>query len=271
MVAGLAGTVGQLVVRVLVQRDLGVEALGHFHAAWAISMTYIGFVLGAMGTDYYPRLVAVVGDPAAVNRLVNEQVEVALLLAAPILLVMLGLAPWVIEALYSSLFNDAVEILRWQVLGDVLKIASWPLGYILVASGAGKTFMAVEWLAMGAFVALTFALLPAVGLLATGISFLAMYALLLAVVWGLARWRTGFRFSNNSLYLLAGVVAASGIVMAMTHYSSLAAAIASVVGAAAFAVYALARLAQASSAGGRVGRVAVWLRDALKKVGAWRD
>lgn len=270
MVAGLAGTVGQLVVRVLVQRELGVDALGHFQAAWAISMTYIGFVLGAMGTDYYPRLVAVVGDPAAVNRLVNEQMEVALLLAAPVLLAMLGLAPWVIQALYSSQFNEAVEILRWQVLGDVLKIASWPLGYILVASGAGKTFMAVEWLAMGAFVVLTFVLLPVVGLLATGLSFFAMYVLLLAVVWGLARRATGFRFSSNSLCLLVGIVAASGIVMAMAHYSSLGAAVACVVGAAAFAVYALVRLAQASSTGGRVGRLADWLRGALKKVGVWR-
>ena len=51
MVAGLAVTVGQLAVRALVQRELGADALGHFHAAWAISMTFIGFVLGAMATD----------------------------------------------------------------------------------------------------------------------------------------------------------------------------------------------------------------------------
>jgi len=271
MVAGLASTVGQLVVRVLVQRELGVDAMGHFQAAWAISMTYIGFVLGAMGTDYYPRLVAVVGDAAAVNRLVNEQMEVALLLASPVLLAMLGLAPWVIQALYSSLFYDAVDILRWQVLGDVLKIASWPLGYILVASGAGKTFMAVEWLAMGAFVALTFALLPAVGLLATGISFFAMYALLLILVLGLAIRRTRFRFSRRSLYLLVGIVVASGIVMAMTQHSILAAAIASVFGAVAFAVYALVRLTQVSSTGGLIGRLADWLRNTLTKPGVWRD
>jgi PST family polysaccharide transporter len=234
-------------------------------------MTYIGFVLGAMGTDYYPRLVAVVDDPAAVNRLVNEQVEVALLLAAPVLLAMLGLAPWVIQTLYSSLFNEAVEILRWQVLGDVLKIASWPLGYILVAAGAGKTFMAVEWLAMGAFVVLSFVLLPVVGLLATGLSFFAMYLLLLAMVLGLARRGTGFRFSVNSLYLLVSLVAACAVVMAMAHYSSPGAAIASVAGAAAFAVYALVRLAQASSTGGRVGQAADWLRGTLKKIGVWRE
>lgn len=48
---------------VLIQRDLGVEQF-----AGAISMTSIGVVLGATGTDYYPRLVAVlIEDAVAVN------------------------------------------------------------------------------------------------------------------------------------------------------------------------------------------------------------
>ena len=138
MVAGLAVTVGQLVVRTIVQRELGAEALGHFQAAWMISMTYVGFVLGAMGTDYYPRLTATIRDHAATNQLVNEQTEVALLLAGPVLVVMLGLAPWVIELLYSSQFAEAANVLRWQVLGDILKVALglWALSFWRLAMAA---------------------------------------------------------------------------------------------------------------------------------------
>src|SRR5206468_11568354 len=119
MLAGLAATASQLVVRTLVQQELGTDALGYFEAAWVISMTYIGFVLGAMGTDYYPRLTAVIQDHEAVNRLVNQQTEVALLLAGPVFLAMLGLSPWVIELLYSARFGDAAIVLRWQILGDI--------------------------------------------------------------------------------------------------------------------------------------------------------
>ena len=270
MVAGLAGTAGQLLVRLLVQRELGTEALGHFHAAWAISMTYIGFVLGAMGTDYYPRLAAVIHDHVAVNRLVNEQMEVALLLSAPILLAMLGLAPWVIELLYTNQFGEAVEVLRWQVLGDVLKIASWPLGFILVAAGAGKTFVATEWLAMGSFVALTVVLLPVTGLPATGISFLGMYVIYLFAVFVLARRRTGFHFNAHSLGLLCTVGAASGVVAAMARISDLISAAAGIAGASAFAVYALVRLAHAGNIGGPAGRLAVWARNGFQRFGVWR-
>ncbi len=54
MAAGLLTLTTQLAVRSIVLRELGLDASGYFQAAWAISMTYIGFMLGAMGTDYLP-------------------------------------------------------------------------------------------------------------------------------------------------------------------------------------------------------------------------
>ncbi|MDZ4212174.1 MAG: oligosaccharide flippase family protein, partial [Methylotenera sp.] len=84
MGAGLANTLVQLWIRVSVSDHLGIEAVGHFQAAWAISMQYIGFVLGAMVADYYPRLTGVINDKVAASRLVNEQTEIALLLSAPV-------------------------------------------------------------------------------------------------------------------------------------------------------------------------------------------
>jgi hypothetical protein len=41
-------------IRMLEQRELGADALGQLQVPWAIRMTYLGFVLGAMGTDYLP-------------------------------------------------------------------------------------------------------------------------------------------------------------------------------------------------------------------------
>ena len=271
MVAGLAGTVGQLAVRTLVQRELGADALGHFHAAWAISMTYIGFVLGAMGTDYYPRLTAVIQDPVAVNKLVNEQTEVALLLAAPVLLAMLALAPWVIRLLYSAEFAEAAEVLRWQVLGDILKIVSWPLGFILLASGAGKTFMATEWLAMGLFFVFTLLLLPEMGIVATGVSFLGMYIILLVVVWALAVRRTGFSWAGE-VKRHAVLIFASGLAIhALAWVNEWVAAGAGVLLAVGWGVFALVRLAHASGLNGPVAKLAGATRGVMMKMGVWRE
>lgn len=242
MVSGLVVTLGQLVVRTLVQRELGADSLGQFQAAWMISMTYIGFVLGAMATDYYPRLTAAIHDHAAVNRMVNEQTEVALLLAGPVFLAMLGLAPWVIELLYSRQFDQAADVLRWQVLGDVLKLLSWPLGFILLALGHGRTFMLTESLAIATFTGLTWVGLPLIGVEATGIAFLGMYAVYLPVVYLLARSRTGFRWDRSVARLAVATVVAAMVVLVVSRTSDVGAAIAGLVLAAASGLYGVKQL-----------------------------
>ena len=269
MVAGLAGAAGQLVVRTMVQRDLGADALGQFQAAWMISMTYIGFVLGAMGTDYYPRLTAIIHDRAAVNRLVNEQTEVALLLATPVLLAMLALAPWVIRILYTAQFAEAAMVLRWQVLGDFLKIASWPLGFILLAAGAGRTFMLTEWIGMGGFVLFTWIGLPLIGIQATGVAFIGLYAVYLPLVYWLAVRRTGFRWQRAVLWhLLLACIAALALV-GLAAWSAMASAALGVLLAGVSGVYGLARLGTMAGLGGRLGQVAARAQAVMNRMG-WK-
>jgi O-antigen/teichoic acid export membrane protein len=250
MFAGLALTAGQLVVRTLVQRELGAEALGLFEAAWVISMTYIGFVLRAMGTDYYPRLTAVIHDHTAVNKLVNEQTEVALLLAGPVFLAMLGLAPWVIELLYSSRFTGAATVLRWQILGDMLKVASWPLGFIILAAGDGRTFMVTETLAIMLYAVFVWLGLPYLGLQATGIGFLLMYAVYLPMVYWLACRRTAFRWAPSLTRRIVLLLVAGAATAVLAGFNPVFGAVAGVGAASAFGLFAIARLAQMTDLSG---------------------
>lgn len=208
MLAGLVAAFSQLLVRTLIQRELGPEALGNFQASSQISITYLGFVLTAMGADYYPRLTASIKDHVATNRMINEQTEIALLLAGGILLAMMGLAPWVIELLYSNKFTEATGILRWQVIGDVLKIVSWPLGFVLLASGDSRAFLFAELTGFGSFVLLTWVGLPWFGVQAAGIAFFAMYAVCVLVVYWLARFKTGFRWTSRILFYACLLVSA---------------------------------------------------------------
>ena len=256
MLSGLVNVLSNLAVRTLVQRDLGPEALGQFQASWAIGMTYLGFVLGAMGTDYYPRLTASIADPATVARLVNEQTEVALLLCAPALLAMLGLSPLVIRLLYTADFGPAVEILRWQLLGDVLKVMSWPLGFVLLAQGAGKTFIVTETLGIGIFVAGAWIGLPLAGVTATGIAFLAMYIAYLPLVRWLVGRRIGFRWTRAVRLQCTGVICAALVVDTAGRWSAPAGAGLGLALAAVAGLWALMRLSARTEAGGRLGQVA---------------
>lgn len=268
MISGLVTVLGFLAARVLVQRELGPDALGQFQAAWSIGMTYLGFVLGAMGSDYYPRLTAAMTEPTAAVQLVNEQTEVALLLCGPVLVAMLGCAPWVIRLLYTADFAPAVEILRWQLLGDILKVMSWPLGFVLVAAGAGKTFILTESLGIGVFVIGVAVGLPLIGVTATGVAFLALYVAYLPMVLWLGARRIGFRWTPAVRWQSVLVIGVALVVTLAARWSDTAGAITGLVFGFALGLWGLTRLSYASNATGRLselGKIGERIRAWVKK------
>jgi O-antigen/teichoic acid export membrane protein len=253
----------ELVVRTLLKRDLGAGGLGNFQAAWTISMTYMGLVLSSMSADYYPRLVGAMNDHSNANRLVNEQTEVALLLAAPVLLTIVGLAPWIIALLYSSDFSGAVSILRWQVLGDVLKVASWPLGYLILAAGDGRGYLVSAAAMSGLFVGLTWIGLPQIGLQAAGVAVFGMYAGYLTLASWLAHRRTGLRWQRRVWVLQTGLLMTCAFVFASAAWSKWLGAAFGLAFALTFTIYGVDRLGRLIAPGGRAGQVVAmlgWLR-----------
>ncbi|AKS42758.1 O-antigen translocase [Wenzhouxiangella marina] len=256
MISGLITVAGQLAVRVLVQRELGTEALGQFQAAWTIGMTYLTFVLGAMGTDFYPRLAAAITEREAAVRLVNEQTEVAVLLCGPVLIAMLALAPWVIRLLYTAEFAPAVEILRWQLLGDILKVMAWPLGFVLLAGAAGKTFVITESVAIVVLVSGVAVAMPFMGIAATGVAFLGMYLIYLPLVRWLGGVQIGFRWSRAVKAQAMLVILAAIAVELAARVSDIIGATLGISIACALAAWSLMRLSSTSAATGRLAQVA---------------
>ena len=223
MLSGLMTAGIQFAVRALLTRAMSIEATGHFQAAWGISMSYMGLVLGAMGTDYFPRLAAVSGDDGASNAMINEQLEVALLLIGPVILGMLSLAPQVVALLYSQAFTDTIAILRWQILGDILKVASWPIGFILMARGMGRLFFGTELLWNVVYFGVVWLGLKWWGLAATGVAFLVSYLLYFLLCWLLAHRISGFWPSRTNTAILAALFAGASAVYAVGSGQTLAA------------------------------------------------
>jgi PST family polysaccharide transporter len=258
--AGLVQQFAQLWIRIDVARVLGAQSLGQYQAAWTISMQYVSFVLLAMGTDYYPRLTGVIHDHKAASILVNEQTEVATLLSAPVFIAMISVAPWVIHLLYAASFTPAIEILRWQILGDVLKVASWPLGFLILAAGDGKTFFLTETTSLLVLTGLITGLAPIMGLPITGIAYLAMYVFYLPLVYWLARRRIGFHWSRSVLILSIvtfAICIAVDIITALTHWGMLVGCVTAV----ALAAYSLGRITLMSDLGGPVGHLGAKARQ----------
>ena len=202
MLGGLATAMTLLLVRALVTQELGLDAAGHFAAAWGITMTYVGFLLAAMGADYYPRLTEVINDRVAATQLMNDQAQLGLAIGGPVLLLLIGLAPWVITLLYSAEFAPAATLLQWQTVGNVFKFASWALSFSIVAAARAKTYFFLELSFNIVFLGMVWVLLPRLGLIITAIAFLLAYIVYFAIANILARYIHGFRWQPLSLQLL---------------------------------------------------------------------
>jgi PST family polysaccharide transporter len=209
----VVGTLTTLWIQTHIKSELGIAALGLYVASNTIAMQYAGLVLTAMAGDFFPRLSGVIADRAAAARLVNQQTEVALLLAGPLILGMFALAPWVMQLLYSEAFAPAAAVLRWQAAGTLLKVVTWPMGFILLAQGAGRAFFMAEVSTVLVMAAATALAVEHFGLAGTGIGYLASYVFYLPVMLLFSAPRVGLVWSAGVIRTLALVTAGLGVLL----------------------------------------------------------
>ena len=222
MSAASVTLVTQLAVRSIVLRELGLDASGYFQAAWAISMIYVGLVLNAMVMDYYPRLTKAISDHECARKLVNEQAEMALLLAGPVLMAMITLAPWVIHLLYTQNFSPAAEILKWQVIGDIFKVASVPIGYIFLATGHGGIALGTQLIWSAAYLGPVVLGIHEFGLIIAGVGFFVAYLSYYVVIAILANRLIGFRPTQRNWHFTLILLFSGGATMSLAVQSATA-------------------------------------------------
>lgn len=206
---GLMGSaVAYLTVTLITQHE-GTQAVGLYSAAFALSGMFVNFVLGAMGADYYPRLTGVASDKSAMVRMVNEQTEIGLLLALPGLLATLALAPWILQIFYTREFLGAVELIQWFVLGCLMRVISWPLGFVMLALGRGTIFLLIETSLKILEVAAIALALKYFGIKGVSIAFFSISAIYLLVSYLTCRKLIFLAWSNRSRTFIATSVTIS--------------------------------------------------------------
>lgn len=198
MFSGLMGSAVTYITVALVTRQEGVQAVGLYSAAFALSGMFVNFVLGAMGADYYPRLAGVAPDKAAMSRMVNEQTEIGILLALPGLMATVWLAPWILQLFYSREFVGAVSLMQWFIFGCMGRVISWPMGIVMPALGKRRWFLFTEtgfnFLHL-AFIAIG---LQVIGIEGVAIAFFVMYIGYTLAVLAVCRHLIGFSWSSQS-------------------------------------------------------------------------
>jgi PST family polysaccharide transporter len=197
MASGVLGSLVAYFTRIIVIHQLGLQATGQYQAAYTLSSYYVGFILAAMGTGLLPRLAGVCRDHPEVNRMLNQQTEIGLLLASPGIIATLVAAPWVLRLLYTGDFVAATGIIQWQVIGVFFRMLSWPLWHLQLAKGLGRVFACTEAGFAGLQILLNWVCISRWGLDGIGIAFALSYVAHAAGMNLLCRRLSGFAWSRR--------------------------------------------------------------------------
>lgn len=85
VIAGAMGSGVEFAVRAFIANSGTLADVGLYNAGYVVTVTYASIVFMSMETEYFPRLSAVNHDEEACNATVNRQIEVSVLLLAPLL------------------------------------------------------------------------------------------------------------------------------------------------------------------------------------------
>lgn len=180
----------------------GLESTGIYSAASMVSGVFVGFVLSAMGADFYPRLASLSLRKTEMKALINQQTEIGLLMAVPGLIATMAFADLALLVFYSRDLTQGAYLLAWFVLGCFIRVVTWPLGFAVLALGRKGLHAVIETVFnLGGLLVI----IPAIhlfGLEAGAVAYVFCYVLYGFGIYAIVQKLTGLKWSAPVIKLV---------------------------------------------------------------------
>ncbi len=112
-------------------------------------------VTTALSTYYLPRL-SEITSKQELKKEILQGYKILLPIVIACGLVIYLLRDFIIYLLFSDSFSPMKPLFTWQIIGDVFKIASWLLAYVMLAKAMTKTFIISEVMFSISFILLSY-------------------------------------------------------------------------------------------------------------------
>lgn len=166
----------QILVRNILADRFTWEQVGYWQAVSKVSEAYLLFVTMAISIYYLPKLSSITEKKPFV-----DEIKTAYKYLIPIVSALaLGiycfrdLITWI---LFSDEFTGSLYLYAPQLIGDVIKVASFILSFIMLAKAMTKTFLLSEIFFGATYVAWVYFLTPMFGLIGAMYAFVVNYLL----------------------------------------------------------------------------------------------
>lgn len=143
LTAALAGPFAYMFIRSHISSALGLEAAGYWQASWKLSEIFLLIVTTTLSAYYLPRLAEIRKS----NELKREIFKVYCFFSPVVLIgacTMYLSRDFIINNLFTAEFSPMRHLFAWQLTGDVIKIGSWIMSFVLLGRAMIKQFIVTE-------------------------------------------------------------------------------------------------------------------------------
>lgn len=177
----IALPLGLLLVRSLVVRSAGLEAGGFLQAAWRLSDVYVAVLTTALGLYFMAQFSSLKDDAERGALLRRTVLQVGAATASAAIGIYL-LRDLVVRVVLTPEFLPMTFLLPFQLLGDVLRMACYPLQMALVSRRRVSSYVAQAVAAPAAYALLTYLWVPRLGVEGAPMAYATAYAVVLVAL-----------------------------------------------------------------------------------------
>ncbi|EKD9647320.1 TPA: O114 family O-antigen flippase [Escherichia coli] len=153
-----------IIVRNIIIHYVGWTEAGYWQAVWKISETYLAIITIALSTYYLPRLSSLSQKDDII-----KEISSSLKIIIPVVMFFsMGIylsRDFIISLLFTKEFLGARMLFQVQLIGDILKIASWLYAYVMISKGMTQLFVISEVLFSLLFISFSLVFIRCYGLI----------------------------------------------------------------------------------------------------------
>jgi len=187
--------------------------IGLYKAGYSLMVTCAGMVYVAVEADYFPRLSSVCNDVTKMNKTINQQIDVCLMLVTPLLIAFILLMPIVIPLLLSNEFLAVVPMCTLASFYMFFRGIAIPLEYTALAKGDSIMYLIMELIYDTLCVVMMRIMYDMYGLVGAGLALSLTVLVNIVIVYTVYHWKYKFHFSKKTLNLTLFQLLCLGLVV----------------------------------------------------------
>lgn len=173
--------VSQIMVRNYLTEQLSLDEAGYWQAVWKISEIYLMVITTSLSTYYLPRL-SEIKDKYELKKEIFRGYKTILPITIAMACSIYVMREYIILILFTPKFMSMKELFLFQLIGDVLKITSWLLAFLMLAKTMTRLFIISEVIFGLSFVGFTYFFVNQYGLIGTTYAYALNYLCYLIMV-----------------------------------------------------------------------------------------